>query len=220
MARQRRMIRRRTRRRRAPEVARQELLDAAERVFAGAHPDRVGLKEIAHEAGVSHALVTHYFGTYAGLIEATLERRVRRLRETILDKLRQSGALLQPIELLGVLFRALEDPVHLRLMKWVFASERPASAYALALQEQGLKQVARQVGDAVGLPDGSPKLDTIERTLATAVAAAFGWAFSRHTIAGALGRTASTQLDDEIQGTLAGMVQTYLRANLGAAIPV
>ena len=65
---------RRPRRRRAPEVARQELLAAAERVFGRAQPDEVGLKEVAREAGVSHALVTHYFGTYAGLIEAALER--------------------------------------------------------------------------------------------------------------------------------------------------
>src|SRR5260221_14507830 len=57
------------RRRRTPEVARQELLDAAERVFTEFHPDQVGLKQVAREAGVSHALITHYFGTYGGVIE-------------------------------------------------------------------------------------------------------------------------------------------------------
>ncbi len=214
------MIRRARRRRRAPEVARQELLDAAERVFAHVHPDRVGLKEVAREAGVSHALITHYFGTYAGLIEATLERRVRRLRENVLVRLRESGALGRPMELLGMLFRALEDPVHLRLMKWVFASERPSTAHAFALQDHGLQQVARQIADAVGLPAGDPKLDTIERALATAVASAFGWAIAREALSGALGRTVSTQLDDDIQGTLAAMLQGYLRQHLGPAIPV
>src|SRR5438094_3939669 len=123
------------RRRRTPEVARQELLDAAERVFAHAHPDRVGLKDIAREAGTSHALITHYFGTYAGLIEAALERRIRRLRETIVTKLREAGAISRPVELLAMLFRALDDPVHLRLVKWLVASERPGAAFAL--QDRG-----------------------------------------------------------------------------------
>src|SRR4051812_9604337 len=70
------------RRRRSPDVARQELLDAAERVFSDERPDDVGLKEIAREAGTSHALITHYFGTYGGLVEAVLQRRLLRLRET------------------------------------------------------------------------------------------------------------------------------------------
>src|SRR4051812_23836783 len=74
-------VRTEPRRRRSPELARQELLDAAERVFAGAQPDQVGLKEVAHEAGVSHALITHYFGTYAGLLEAALARRQTAMRE-------------------------------------------------------------------------------------------------------------------------------------------
>src|SRR5215813_12722092 len=80
------------RRRRPPELARQEILDAAERVFAGFQPDQVGLKEVAREAGVSHALITHYFGTYAGLIDAALERRTRATRESILARLREPEA--------------------------------------------------------------------------------------------------------------------------------
>src|SRR5262247_1626879 len=118
------------RRRRPPEQARQEILDAAERVFATFQPDQVGLKEVAREAGVSHALITHYFGTYAGLIEAALERRLRALREVTLSRLREAGALSRPGELLGLMFDALEDPVHLRLMRWLLASERPAAATA------------------------------------------------------------------------------------------
>src|SRR5438270_10047106 len=97
------------RRRRAPELARTELLDAAERVFARSQPDQVGLREIALEAGVSHALVTHYFGTYAGLVEATLERRVRALRAELLARVREVGGLAQPARLLAMLFEALGD---------------------------------------------------------------------------------------------------------------
>ena len=58
------------RRRRSPELAKQEIMDAAERVFVEFQPDQVGLKDVAREAGVSHALITHYFGTFANMIEA------------------------------------------------------------------------------------------------------------------------------------------------------
>src|SRR5512146_3346240 len=81
------------RRRRSPEVARQELLDAAERLFAKDRPDDVGLKDIAREAGTSHALITHYFGTYAGLVEAVLQRRLQRLREQMAARLVEAGAM-------------------------------------------------------------------------------------------------------------------------------
>src|SRR3979409_1464038 len=117
----RRVARALPRRRRSPELARQEILDAAERVFAAFQPDQVGLKEVAREAGVSHALITHYFGTYAGLLEATLERRPRKVREVVLARLREPEALERPNELLEILFRTLQDPVHLRLIRWLLA---------------------------------------------------------------------------------------------------
>jgi AcrR family transcriptional regulator len=208
-----------SRRRRAPEVARQEILDAAERVFAEHQPDRVGLKEVAREAGVSHALITHYFGTYAGLIEAALERRIRVLRERMTSRMRESGALARPGELLGMLFDALDDPVHLRLMKWMVANERQTAAHALALQERGVQLIARQVAEALVPQPPAVMIVTIERALVTAVAAAFGWAMSKVPLAASIGREPTTMLQDEIRGTLAGMVQSYLTMTIGPLIP-
>ena len=202
------------RKRRTPEAARQHLLDAAEHVFARFHPDHAGLKQVAREAGTSHALITHYFGTYSGLIEATLERRVRRLRERILEELRKAGALSRPGELLGMLFAALEDPVHLRLVKWLVATERTTVA-AFALQDRGLQLVAREVASALS-PRATPAdMATIEVALLTAVSAAFGYAMSKHALASGIGRTASPGLDADVLATLAGMLETYLRAKLG-----
>jgi AcrR family transcriptional regulator len=211
--------RRAGRRRRDPETARLELLDAAERVFARVAPEEAGLKMIAHEAGVSHALITHYFGTYAGLVEATLERRIRALRERMMLRLQDAGVLARPGELLGMLFAALEDPVHLRLMKWMVANERPG-VHTLALQERGVQLIARQVAEAL-VPGGPPPevVATIEEALATAVAAAFGWSMSKNPIAGAIGRPLTPALRERIQATLAGMVQSYLRETIGPLIP-
>lgn len=222
MARTRRPLLRRLRpraprRRRAPEVARQEILDAAERVFVEFQPDQVGLKDVAREAGVSHALITHYFGTYAGLIEAALERRIRALREGMLERLRAAGALARPGELLEILFRALEDPIHLRLTRWMLASERPSAAHAFALRDHGLTLVAHQVAATLEARPGRELIAKLELALATAVAAAYGYAIGKYAIAGALGREASRELDAEIQRTLAEMLQAYLRADRGAA---
>ena len=139
----------RARRRRAPEVAKQELLDAAERVFVDSQPDQVGLKDIAREAGTSHALITHYFGTYAGLIEATLERRLRTLREQTREQLADPTVLAHPESLIAILFRALEDPVHLRLVRWLLASERPSAAHAFGLSANGIQLVAAQIASAL-----------------------------------------------------------------------
>src|SRR5215475_10791513 len=155
------------RRRRSPELARQEILDAAERVFAQFQPDQVGLKEVAREAGVSHALITHYFGTYAGLIEAALERRTRATREAALARLREPAALSRPGELLELLFRTLQDPVHLRLMRWMLASERPAASHAFALQNRGLAVIAEQVARALAPAPSPALLRHVEITLLT-----------------------------------------------------
>ena len=205
---------RHTRRRRTPEVAQLELLDAAERVFATAHPDHVGLKEIAREAGTSHALITHYFGTYGGLIEAALDRRVRALRERIFERLRLANALERPEELIDILFAALEDPVHLRLVKWLVAGERPTAAHAFALQNRGLQLVAQQVADAID-PKASPAFrERLELTLLTAVSTAFGYAVCKHALVGGLGRDVSPELDAGVRKTLAGMIQAYVREAL------
>src|SRR5258705_8472798 len=118
----------RARIRRAPEDARKLIVDAAERLFAGTHPEALGLKAVARAAGVSHALITHYFGTYAGLVEAVLERRQVALREAIVARLRGSGAA-DPSALLSIVFDALGDPIQVRLWLWTLASERRAGRH-------------------------------------------------------------------------------------------
>jgi TetR/AcrR family transcriptional regulator, repressor for neighboring sulfatase len=205
---------RRERRRRPPEVARQELLDAAERVFIEFAPEQVGLKEIAREAGVSHALITHYFGTYAGLIEATLQRRLVSLRETMVLRLREAGVLSRPEELLAILFRTFDDPVHLRLMKWMVSHERMDAIHALALEHHGLQIVARQVAHALQAEPTAAFIETVELTLMTAVAAVLGYAVAKYALAGAAAKQVGVGLDDGVRTTLAAMVRAHLAAAL------
>jgi AcrR family transcriptional regulator len=173
---------------------------------------------VGREAGVSHALITHYFGTFAGLIEAALERRIRSLRETMLERLRQAGALARPSELIGILFTALEDPVHLRLMRWLLASERPSAAHAFGLQAQGLQVISLQVATALDPAPSPAMINKIELALLTAVSAAYGYALAKYALVGGLGREASAELDAEVQKTLAAMVQAHIRAELGITV--
>src|SRR5260221_185162 len=111
------------RRRRDPETARAEILDAAEGVLAVSPPDAVGLKEVARAAGVSHGLVSHYFGTYVELVDEVLARRTRRLREKALGRLAEPVTLVDAEGLLETLFAALEDPLYVRLSLWALAAE-------------------------------------------------------------------------------------------------
>lgn len=210
--------RRSARRRRSPEEARLEILDAADRVFAEFQPDQVGLKDVGREAGVSHALITHYFGTFAGLIEAALERRIRALRETMLDRLREAGALARPSELIGILFDSLQDPIHLRLIRWLLASERPSASHAFGLQAQGMQVIALQVATALDPKPTATMIAKIELALLTAVSAAYGYALAKYALVGGLGRQPSAALDAEVQQTLAAMLQAHIRAELGITI--
>lgn len=206
--RQRRVIARKVRRRRSPELARTELLDAAERLFRELPPDRVGLKDIGREADVSHALVTHYFGTYDGLVEAVFERRTVQLRARVLERL-AVGGVTEAEQLVDLLFTTYEDPVHLRLMTWLIASER--SAGAIALRDKGLQLVVEQVTTALDPEATAEFRERVELALVTTVAAAFGYAATKVPLASSIGQPPSPVLDRKVRKTLTAMLQAYLR---------
>ena len=214
--RQRRVIARKVRRRRSPELARTELLDAAERLFRDLPPDQVGLKDIGREAEVSHALVTHYFGTYDGLVEAVFERRTRELRARVLERL-AVGGVTEAEQLVDLLFTTFEDPVHLRLMKWLIASERNGSAGAIALRDKGLKFVAEQVANALDPKPTAEFREMVELALVTTVSAAFGYAATKLSLASSIGQPVSPVLDRKVRKTLTAMLQAYLRAGHSVA---
>lgn len=204
---------RQTRRRRPPEAARQEILSAAEGVFARSHPEAVGLKEVASAAGVSHALVTHYFGSYGGLVDAVLEARVVALRQAMLARIADADSLARPGELLAALFDALEDPVHKRLWMWALATERIAAPDFFPLRRQGMRLVAEQLAAALAAVAGiSPAsiLPEVERTVLAGVAAAYGYTVGKQALVGALGKTPSREFDQAMQHSLGQMIREHL----------
>jgi AcrR family transcriptional regulator len=62
-----------------PEVRREQIVEAADRVFHGRDPAEVTFEEIAEAAGVSRGLVYNYFGDKQGLIAAVYLRTLQRL---------------------------------------------------------------------------------------------------------------------------------------------
>lgn len=82
---------RRVRTRLDPELRREQLLDAAEAVFAGRDPLEVSFEQVADAAGVSRALVYNYFGDRFGLIAAMYVRWALDLERELADALADPG---------------------------------------------------------------------------------------------------------------------------------
>lgn len=174
--------------RRTPEEARALILDAAARTFATHLPEAVGLKHIAEEAGVSHALITHYFGTYDALVEATLERRIAEVREQLLPRLvaniGRGGSL---IEILAAqraaIVEAAGDATTTRLVGWAILTGRAAAADFFPHRNQGLRLLA----DALSTTTKAPRED-IEFLIVASFSLATTFALGGQALSGALGR--------------------------------
>ena len=198
-----------TRERRTPEAARGLILDAAERVFAQVMPDQVGLRDIAREAGISHALVTHYFGTYEALARATLDRRITAARELAIQRLAATTPGPGNLPLLEVLLQVIEDPVMLRLVGWAILTGRgdamPGPAGSLAPVLDAIEQRVQALGAA------APSRQQLELSVAAALAMAFGLAVARPELERALGRPGALS-SEVLRSELPRMVWSYLMA--------
>ncbi len=84
-----------------PEVRRELILDAAERVMAGRLPAEVTFEEVADGAGVSRALVYNYFRDRTGLLVALAERTLDRLDREVRGALDPGADLAAQVEALG-----------------------------------------------------------------------------------------------------------------------
>lgn len=64
-------------------MAREAILDAAERRLAATGVAGLRLQEIADDVGVSHPAVLHHFGSREGLVEAVVHRAIGNLHEAL-----------------------------------------------------------------------------------------------------------------------------------------
>lgn len=84
-----------------PEVRRELILDAAERVMADRLPAEVTFEEIAEGAGVSRALVYNYFSDRTGLLLALAERTLDRLDRDVRSAVDAETGIAAQMEALG-----------------------------------------------------------------------------------------------------------------------
>jgi AcrR family transcriptional regulator len=177
------------RRRRSPEEARALILAAAKRVFAEVGPDAAGLKDVAREAGVSHGLVTHYFGTFGALVEASLEDLAQELVQRVLARLATVDEP-DPVQLLDIYFDEVSRPEHGRLLAWMILSRRVAETDFFARRLQGPKRVVDAIEARIRTehPDAEIRREEIEWMIILVMSVGFGISVGRGVIWEALGR--------------------------------
>ena len=198
--------------RRAPEAARQHILAAAETVMGARGPDAVGLKEVAQAAGVSHALVCHYFGSYEALVTEVVRAHLAKFRAALLAQIAAPNAL-QPDEWLGALIDQFAKQAQAKVILWATVSGRLEAADAFPRTDQGLRQLADAVAARLAAAAGAgpvPARETIESVLVTAVAAVWGYLLGRKVLWTATGREVSDELDAAVRRHLVTFVTTAL----------
>ena len=199
------------RKRRTPEEARSEILVAAQRLLAERGPDAIGLKDVAKEAGVSHALVSHYFGTYDALVEAALREHVLSARAETLARI-ADAVRAGPRDWVDMTFEQLAHPLSGRLIAWTILSGRMEHEDFFPRREQGMKLVADAIEARVRaeLGDDAPPREEIERTMLLVFSAALGYSVARSVMWSSLSRAPTAERDRGFREWLASFVAESL----------
>lgn len=181
--------------RRSPEEARALIVAAAQRIIAARGPDAVGLKDVAREAGVSHALVSHYFGTYEGLVGAALESHARTRREQLMSRIGSAGDD-GPYAWIEHAFAGISDPSYGRLAAWAMLTGRLGESGYFPRRDQGLRQVTDVLEAYLrSRHDSEATRDEIELVVLLVISSAFGYSMGGKHFWEALGREPTPERD-------------------------
>lgn len=191
--------------RRDPQEAREHILAAAERVFATKSPDVAGLKDVAREAGVSHALVTHYFGRYELLVEEVVERVLAAIRGRVAALLLANVAAPDPEAVMRALFEGFRDPSAIRLLAWTFLRGQLSGPGSLPDRVRGLEAMANLLE-----PHVPASREEIEWVIVTGITASFGFVISGEAYLRALGHEPSSQHEERFRAFLGDLLRDRL----------
>jgi AcrR family transcriptional regulator len=197
------------RRRRAPEQARREIVDAAAELIARHGPDAVGLRRVADAAGVSHALVSHYFGTYGELVRVVLQRENERQRERVRQRMRADHGVPYAAGMTEVLFETLADERYVRLFTWSSLHGYPTGGASAGLSEL-VDAIA--AGIALVLPQAErPGRARVEEVVLLALSAAYGFALGKRSWLAGLGHDPQDPAQETaFRAALSGVLARHL----------
>jgi TetR/AcrR family transcriptional regulator, repressor for neighboring sulfatase len=199
------------RRRRTPDQARAEILDAATGVIAERGPDGTSLRQVADAAGVTHGLVAHYFGTYQGLVRAVLQRAIEQQRARIRERMRAEGGIPYATTVMDLLFATLADERYVRLWAWTMLhpdeGRTPFEGLAGFVDafEKGVR-IAFETHD-----QQPPDRARIESVVLLGLSASYGYALGRRSWLAGLGHDPSApDADAAFAATLTSAVAAHL----------
>ncbi|MDA1075151.1 MAG: TetR/AcrR family transcriptional regulator [Proteobacteria bacterium] len=174
-----------TRKRRTPELAREEILEAAETRLQKYGLEGLNVADVAADCGMSHATVIHHFGNTAGMRSALVSRMTHRLLHDIIDSLQQG--ITQPEPLLHKLFGTLSEGGHARLLAWTHVSEEALDQdQARTAHMQSLfAELVPALTDS--LPAGKADPDLTRKLIFLSAIAAIGYGIAGETLAPLIG---------------------------------
>jgi TetR/AcrR family transcriptional regulator, repressor for neighboring sulfatase len=187
-------------------------LNAAKKLVCEVPPDALGLKSVAAAAGVSHALVTHYFGTIDALINDALESLAEENRRQLTEKITAEES--SPREWLRHLFGWVLRPEAARLLAWSHITGSVTRSDFFSRRSRGLRKVADLLEARFeGHLDVSR--EDIEDLLLLVMSASFGYAIGRSGFWGGLGVDKPTEeQDDRFFEVLASLVERRIAERL------
>lgn len=196
-----------TRRRRRPEEAREAILVAADRLFAADGPERVGLASVARAVGVTHGLVTHYYGTFAGLVREVFVRRNRQAAATLLEQIvaAHDGGDFTGLARFAIDF--VSDEVRARLFLWLRFNDPESAGKArgegASLLRVLIDAIERELPALVARRQLAP-LDraALEDVVLLTLSAGHGYAIGKRAWLRGLGRAADAAADEAFRRTL------------------
>jgi AcrR family transcriptional regulator len=171
------------RKRKAPELTRDKLIEAAGQVFAERGYRAATIREICRRAGANVAAVNYTFGDKMGLYTEVLRHSVRAAQTAALNAALDSS--LSPEETIRGVIRArlmslcgqARPDWHIRLVMHEFSQPTPAMGRVV---DEGMRpvydRVRKAVGEVIGLP---PDHETTRLSVNSIVGQILFYTFSR-----------------------------------------
>lgn len=185
-------------------------MQAAERLFAERGPDAVGIQQVAREAGVSHPLIIHYFGSYEVLVREVLSARNQRLATEVMQHILKEGMPVEADAIISAVLKALSDPAHARLLAYTALNTERAGVPSDVprMVAEMLAMRVRERAKARGV--APPSQARITRSFLIVTSAVFGFATFRNLLLPTFGLEDDANIDAKFRAGVRAMLDEQL----------